>query len=396
MTHFAQSGLGKRFWLFSFSYTVYWRNRAGLPSPFEDLFHFPPVCPQRLPFGCLVMCLRYGTDKRKLDSRALETVNLGPVSAGRKSRYLFSIATSRLISRSDNDCQFFPMTFPFASTPAHSPPDSHADDSIIEFVDASDDAVGVNEGVRVPDHVPAQAEKADVDVPQPEVQQAPSDQVPDDGNPSVLRRSTRIRSPPANDYSVHLPARRIAKPARPHHEQIMSCKEIIDLAEALFDGDSPTHREAMASPNAVQWLGACDEEVSSLYKKEAFRVVKTPYGVLLINAVWVLKRKRGRDGLITRYKARMCAATSMQVKGDTYDLTFSPTPTSTSLRTLLAFAVSRSWTLTQSDMVTAFLVPELPAGTKIYMRAPAGMDLPADHSLLLQRSLYGLHQSARP
>ena len=42
VTHFAESGLEKGFWLFSFSYTVFWQNRSGTVSLFEAFFGFPP------------------------------------------------------------------------------------------------------------------------------------------------------------------------------------------------------------------------------------------------------------------------------------------------------------------------------------------------------------------
>jgi hypothetical protein len=78
VTHIAQSGLGKSFWLYSFEYTMFWRNRGGSPSAFEEFFHFTPHLPARHPFGCLVMFLAHDPAKTKFDSRARRGVNLGP------------------------------------------------------------------------------------------------------------------------------------------------------------------------------------------------------------------------------------------------------------------------------------------------------------------------------
>ena len=85
----------------------------------------------------------------------------------------------------------------------------------------------------------------------------------------------------------------------------------------------------------------------------------------------------------------------MQKFGEHYNLTFAPTPKLTSLRLFVAYAMFRRWTITQLDVVCAFLIPKLPISQKIYMRPPTGIKLPTGYSLLLLRALYGLHQSPR-
>ena len=193
-----------------------------------------------------------------------------------------------------------------------------------------------------------------------------------------------------------MPARRQAKPSSSETPQANTAEfEWVNFTDTLDNGDSPKYRQAINGDEARFWLAAIEEELANQKTRKSYKAVETPPGASLIGSVWVLKRKRGRNGEIVRYKARLCAAGNMQKQGDTYDETFAPTPSVTSLRILLAFAVSKSWTITQLDVVSAFLIPKLPDTTKIYMRPPAGMKLPFGWSLLLQRALYGLHQSAR-
>ena len=114
----------------------------------------------------------------------------------------------------------------------------------------------------------------------------------------------------------------------------------------------------------------------------------------VIGGRWVFKKKRGRDGKVTRYKARGVAQGFKQIHGQHFFETFAPTLKMASLRLFLAYAVFRSWHLVQLDVKTAFLIPKLPASEMIYMKPLPGMVVPEGHSLKLLRCLYGLKQSA--
>ena len=392
VTYFAQSGLGRQFWLYAFSYVVFWRNRSGQESPFEKFFGYAPDLPQQIPFGCLVTYLRYDAGKAKLDSRARRGVYLGPVSAGRRSHHVLSLETGRVVTRSEKDCSFLSAIFPRGGTesagdqPDHvgsGPMDSHFSPEGVISTSSSGSAVHADQ--------PLQKQEVEEKYPQ-DPQPSAQDQGPDHFQPEQVpperRRSSRVRSPPVDNYAKFMPERRKERP-----DQHQNPEEEINFTTE--DDDSPSYRQALESSEADSWLSAIDEELANQKKRKTFIMVKTPQFVTLIGSVWVFKKKRGRDGSVARFKARLCAAGNMQVKGDSYDLTFAPTPKMTSLRIFAAFATSRSWTITQLDVVCAFLIPALPKSDKIYMRPPPGMTLPTGYSLLLLRALYGLHQSPR-
>jgi hypothetical protein len=65
----------------------------------------------------------------------------------------------------------------------------------------------------------------------------------------------------------------------------------------------------------------------------------------------------------------------------------------TIVRTLIAVAVSSSWTLSQMDVKNAFLHGDL--HEKVYMHPPPGVDAPSGHVCRLRHALYGLKQAPR-
>ena len=159
--------------------------------------------------------------------------------------------------------------------------------------------------------------------------------------------------------------------------------------------DEPSFNKAMSGPDRAHWITACEEEISALERRGAFVVMATPPGVDVIPGLWVLKKKRGRDGKVKRYKARGVAQGNRQLHGQHYFETFAPTMRTVSLRLFLAYIVYRGWPIRQLDVVSAFLIPKLPANETIYMRPLPGMVVPRGHSLKLLRCLYGLKQAAR-
>ena len=63
--------------------------------------------------------------------------------------------------------------------------------------------------------------------------------------------------------------------------------------------------------------------MDSMHSNQVWELVDLPEGVKLIGCKWIYKRKRGADGRVETYKARLVAKDYTQKKGIDYEDTFS-------------------------------------------------------------------------
>ena len=154
-------------------------------------------------------------------------------------------------------------------------------------------------------------------------------------------------------------------------------------------------KEAISSPEKLQWEKAMEFEMKSLEENEVWDLVELPKDRKAIGSKWVYKVKTGADGSIKRYKARLVAQGFSQKYGDDYDEAFCPVVRLESLYALIALAVQLGLKLHQVDVTTAFLNGELEE--EVYMRQPEGFITDGEENLVckLRKSIYGLKQSPR-
>ena len=107
------------------------------------------------------------------------------------------------------------------------------------------------------------------------------------------------------------------------------------------------------------------EEIAALERTGTWDLVSPPPGVRPITCKWVYKIKTRSDGSLERYKARLVARGFQQEHGRDYDETFAPVAHMTTVRTLLAVASVRHWSVSQLDVQNAFLNGEL--SEEVYM-----------------------------
>ena len=80
-----------------------------------------------------------------------------------------------------------------------------------------------------------------------------------------------------------------------------------------------------------------------------------PNDIKLVGCKWVYKRKRGIDGKVETFKARIVAKWYTQKEGIDYEETFSPVVMLKSVRILLSIVVHYDYEIWHMDVKTAFL-----------------------------------------
>lgn len=119
------------------------------------------------------------------------------------------------------------------------------------------------------------------------VEQPVGQQVPQEDNEAMLRRSTRVRrSAITSDYVVY-------------------------LQESDYnigaENDPETFSHAMSSKESNLWYNAMKDEMDSMASNRVWDLVELPNGVKVIGCKWVFETKKDSRGNIERHKARLVA-----------------------------------------------------------------------------------------
>jgi len=157
--------------------------------------------------------------------------------------------------------------------------------------------------------------------------------------------------------------------------------------------DPRTYKEAMAHSDAAEWDVACEDEIRNFQQIGVYDVVPRLKGHKVVGSKWVLRIKRGPDGQVQKYKARIVAQGFTQVEGLDYDQTFAPVVKLSTFRAILAIAVQQNLTIHQMDVKVAYLNGKLKE--EIHMEAPPGLEIPEGMVLRLNRAVYGTKQGGR-
>lgn len=131
-------------------------------------------------------------------------------------------------------------------------------------------------------------------------------------------------------------------------------------------------------------------------QRGVWKLEDLPRNTKPIGCRWVYTTKKNEQGKIVRFKARLVAQGFKQVKGETYDETFSPVVNFSVIRFFFSLLVSFSrWKHTQCDITGAYLYA--PLKENVYMEQPPGfIKQGQEHKFCkLNKALYGLHQSGR-
>ena len=153
-----------------------------------------------------------------------------------------------------------------------------------------------------------------------------------------------------------------------------------------------TYLEALMSPERDKWLQSMAEEVASLLANGTYDLVKPPPGIKPVGGRWIFSIKYDPNGNHI-FKARWVAQGFSQRIGIDYEETFAPTAHMPSVRMLVQIAVQMGFLIHQMDVKNAYLNSYI--DRPIYMVQPQGFIEDPRLICKLNKSLYGLKQSAR-
>src|SRR5258708_2998246 len=157
---------------------------------------------------------------------------------------------------------------------------------------------------------------------------------------------------------------------------------------------SRLHREALSGPESDKWHRTILEELAVIKEAGTWELVDpSPTIRNVIGCRFVLQKKRGVDGNVTRFKAHLVAQGFNQWEGIDYAETFAPIVKSASLRVFLAICARHGWKVRQMDIKSAYLNGSI--SEDIYMRQPKGYEEKGGESKVakLKKGLYGLKQA---
>ena len=140
---------------------------------------------------------------------------------------------------------------------------------------------------------------------------------------------------------------------------------------------------------------AMKEEIKIIEKNNTLELADYPKDKDIIGVKWVFKTKLNPDGTIHKHKARLVAKGYSQQPRVDYNETFAPVARLDTIRTLIALAAQKGWSIYQLDFKSAFLNGVLEE--EIYIEQPPGFVVKGQEAkvLRLKKALYGLKQAPR-
>ena len=180
--------------------------------------------------------------------------------------------------------------------------------------------------------------------------------------------------------------------------------DIIDLSMTDDLPPEPFHyKQTLAEygcRESEKWAAARRDEDEAMKQFGAYKFVPASEaeGYQVMGSRYVYKRKIGKDGNVSRWKARMVVQglksgpNAQDVSNLTAGDLYAPTLHKDSLRLLLSLAAGQNYSVFQADIQNAFLQGTLK--TREFIRPPDGMvGVPPGHLLECLVPVYGLRQA---
>ena len=175
--------------------------------------------------------------------------------------------------------------------------------------------------------------------------------------------------------------------------------------------DILTQSQMFKALDKDKFLGCQADEINSLYPldiMDAYPTSTLPPKAKLLSSIWSYRRKRLPNGVLSKYKSRLCINGKEQAFGRYYWETYAPIAAWSTIRLLLYLSTIMNLSTRQVDYSSAF--PQADLDIPVYMRAPQGWFINNNgqlqqhvnpkfhdhtHYLKLKKNLYGCKQAAR-
>jgi len=382
------ASLQKCFWSYVVSHAVYLINRMPTPvlhqkSPFQMLYHKPPVFVDLKVFGSLCFVSTLEQHRTKLDPRARKCIFMG-YRYGTKGYLTFDLHSREIVL--SRNVIFHESIFPYSTfsgvVDSATPHNAQSSSQNFDFL------FDIPSNTSQPTSSPASST----------VSITPTS----DSSPKIRKSETTCTTPTllkdfhcqfhcssssssSNSGNIKYPLSSVLSynSLSPNH-----LKYTLALSTSI---EPKSYKQAILSP---EWINAMNAELQALAANNTWHLTKLPPGKVAIGCRWVYQIKHKADGTVERYKARLVAQGYTQQEGVDFFDTFSPVAKLTTMRLLLAIAAAHGWFLKQLDVDNAFLHGDL--NEEVYMKLPPGLQPEFSNQVCrLQKSLYGLRQASR-
>ncbi|MBW0543234.1 hypothetical protein O181_082949 [Austropuccinia psidii MF-1] len=171
------------------------------------------------------------------------------------------------------------------------------------------------------------------------------------------------------------------------------CIHLLNVSSMYCNGALTNYHEEKRTPQASEWMAACEQEMMNLKRMDIWEEVKRDISIQTLGTRWVFALKLDSDGRPIRHKAWLVVQGNQKIQGVNFKETFAPTPSFAKLQSILAIASNNSWKANTFDVTSAYLRSKI--NKVIFVRPPPGITIGENKVLKLKRDLYGLEQAGR-
>ncbi|MBW0523358.1 hypothetical protein O181_063073 [Austropuccinia psidii MF-1] len=133
------------------------------------------------------------------------------------------------------------------------------------------------------------------------------------------------------------------------------CLNLLNVSSMYCNGAPTNYNKAKSSPQAEEWMAACEEELGNLKSMGVWEEVEGNNTTQVLGTQWVFALKSDSDGKRIRHKACLVVQGHRQVRGVNFEETFAPTPTFATLQSILTIASKNLWKINTFDVTSAYL-----------------------------------------